>query len=471
MLLAAAEARIVFHRTVPSDLSSDAVLITYSRFRVEPVHHRQLVLCAAENLWNHYGKEPSLPPSPLARVPLASLGARPSARLQDPLILPYASASVPAAVEIRRDTAPGAAASIVSGADLVASAFFWISRYEESLIAERDEFGRVPQDRLCAVQEEITDRPLVDEYAELLLAWLEMLDVRIRSRRSPFRALLSHDVDSGIGVNGFRENAANGLRTFYREAVRGRRPWTAVVGLGHWTLRALGLRDEASVFRDIGRLDAEFGFPSFFFLMANGTHPEDAPYDILSEASLKVIEAIREGGGGIGLHVGLNAHRTFDQFRSEWERLRKAAPDALPVSRSHFLTFLTPATWRQLVELGIRIDSTLGFSHDAGFRSGTCHGFRPFDVAAREVLPIWELPMILMDVNLFYRPEAVAGIRRVRDLVGRVRAHGGCFVVNWHNVSYVGRFRSTYRSILGDLRDAQPVRLDQLPAEDGSLVW
>src|SRR4030095_12658022 len=109
-------------------------------------------------------------------------------------------------------------------------------------------------------------------------------------------------------------------------------PWTALTGLGHWMSRALGLRDEVSVFRDIVGLDAEFGFPSCFFLMANGTHPDDAPYDILGEASREMIKAIREAGGGIGFHVGLNAHRTPAEFRNEWKRLQEAAPDALPAS-------------------------------------------------------------------------------------------------------------------------------------------
>jgi len=218
------------------------------------------------------------------------------------------------------------------------------------------------------------------------------------------------------------------------------------------------------------RLDAEYGFPSFFFFMANGTHPDDAPYDILGDASRDVIEAIRDTGGSIGLHVGLDAHKAPDQFRSEWERLRKAVPDAWPASRCHFLMFFPPDTWRQLVDLGIRVDSTLGFSHAAGFRSGTSRAFRPFDVLRRETLPIWELPMIVMDVNLFHDPAAAVGIPALRELVARVRAHAGCFVVNWHNVSYIGRFRSVYRSILEDLRDAHPMRLDELPSEGDSIV-
>jgi hypothetical protein len=470
VLLATAEAPIVFHRTSPSSLTADAVLITYSYSRLEPAHRRHLVLCANRRLWDQYGQESSLPPSPLPRVPLEALGVRSSPRLRDPMVLPYASAATPEPVEIRSNR-PGD--SLVTGADVVASTFFWITRYQETLIRERDEVGRIPQSLLREVQEALTARPLVDEYSELLMAWLAKLGSTVTFRSPSFRVLLTHDVDTGIGVRRFWEHADNGLRTFYRDAVRGRRPRTGLWGLGHWMLRGLGLRSEASLFRDIVRLDAEFGFPSFFFLMANGTHPQDARYDILGDAARRVVRAIGESGSGMGLHVGLNAHETPGELFREWERLRRASPRARPVSRSHFLAFFPPATWRQLVELGIRADSSLGFSHHAGFRGGTCRAFRPFDVERREVLSLWELPMVLMDVHLF-RGTAVPDTTRiaaVRDLADRVKAHGGCLVINWHNVSYFGHYRRVYRAILGNLRGGQAVSLDDLPTGEGAVIW
>ncbi len=182
----------------------------------------------------------SLPPAPLTRVALAALQARPSDRLRDPLVLPYVSDTRPPGVAVSRDASTGAPSRIVSGADLIASAFFWISRYEETLIRERDEFGRIPQKLLRQVQEGITDRPLVDEYAELLAGWLETLGSGVRFHRQPFRALITHDVDSGIGIRGIRENLENGLRTLYREAIRGKRLGTGLIGLGDWALKGSG---------------------------------------------------------------------------------------------------------------------------------------------------------------------------------------------------------------------------------------
>ncbi len=471
VLLAGADAPVFFHRGAPSGLSRDATLISYGTDPVAFEHCRQLVIPAATRLWEHYGRESSLPRSPLGRLPLEALHARPSERLRDPLVLPYVSDARPPEAEVVRDAATGSVTRIVTGADIVASTFFWISRYEETLIRERDEFGRLPQKLFRAVAEGIADRPLVDEYAALLEGWLEALGANVRFRREPFRAFVTHDVDSGIGVRGFRENAENALRTFYREAIRGRRLGTGLIGLADGTRRAFALQSEADLFARITKLDARFGFPSFFFLMANGTHRVDASYDILGPASRDVIAAIRAAGGRIGLHVGLDAHRSAAGLRAEWNHLRQADPAAWPATRCHFLAFYAPSTWRSFCELGIRVDSTLGYSDHMGFGGGTCRPFRPFDVERRETLPIWEVPMTLMDNNFFRQParDDAERISRVRDLVSRVRAHGGCFVVNWHNVVFSGHYRRAYLEILGLLRGAEPLRLEGLP-EDGRLI-
>jgi hypothetical protein len=80
-----------------------------------------------------------------------------------------------------------------------------------------------------------------------------------------------------------------------------------LLGLGQRALRGLGLQKAAALFRYIVRPDAEFGFPSFLFLLSTGTHLKGTSYDNLSTAAHSVIKVIREAGGGIELHVGLNA--------------------------------------------------------------------------------------------------------------------------------------------------------------------
>ena len=472
VLLADLDARVVFHRSA-ADLPDGALRIRYGVGPLRPGRGPELLLHACSRFWENYGRESSLPALPLTRVPLGDLGFPPTDRVGSPMPLPYVSEQAPPSAQFLRSESGAGRASLSTGADLVASAFFWITRYQESLIRERDEEGRIPQTQLLELREDLTERALVDEYAAVLGAWIGKLDSSAVARSRDFRIFLTHDVDTGIGVRGLWKNAENAARTMYREVVRSRRPATGLHGAAEWTLRGIGVREEPAVFRDIAAVDRGLGFPSFFFLMANGSHPKDATYDILGPDARRVIGAIRECGGAIGLHIGLNAHRSLDQFRSEWDRLREAAgSDVWPACRSHFLSFFPPTTWRQLVELGFRVDSTLGYSDHVGFRGGTCRGFRPFDVERLEVLPMWELPMTVMDVNLFREIRADGErVAQIRGVARRVRAHGGCLVVNWHNVSFHGHYRRVYREALRDLSEARAVRLDDVPVGEDAVVW
>jgi hypothetical protein len=312
----------------------------------------------------------------------------------------------------------------------------------------------------------------VDEYSELLTVWLRLLSAHADAEGRPFRVVLTHDVDWGIGIKGVGAHVNHGLRALYRETVRQRRIRTGLIGLVQWGMRGLGLQEEAAHLRRIVDIDTEFGFPSFFFLMANGTHPKDATYDVTSPAVRIVMRVIHEAGAKTGLHIGLDAHGSAAQFRREWERLRCADPAALPVARSHFLAFSAPSTWRQLAELGFVADSTMGFSDHIGFRCGTSRAFRPFDVERRKVVPLWELPMTVMDVNLFrVRASDAERVEAVSDLANCVKAHGGCLVINWHNVYCFGHYEVVYKSILGALRGGQGLSPDCLPVDGGVVIW
>lgn len=61
---------------------------------------------------------------------------------------------------------------ISCGADLFASAFFLLTRWEEAVLPQRDEYGRFPASAALAWREHFLDRPLVNEYAGLLYQML-----------------------------------------------------------------------------------------------------------------------------------------------------------------------------------------------------------------------------------------------------------------------------------------------------------
>ncbi len=100
----------------------------------------------------------------------------------------------------------------------------------------------------------------------------------------------------------------------------------------------------------------------------------------------------------------------------------------------HYLRWQEPDTPRLVERLGMRIDSTLGFPDETGFRRGTTMPFRVWDHVAGRGLDLWEMPLAAMESALFVRRElgVEEAVRRTDRLAETARRHGGALVALWH---------------------------------------
>ena len=80
--------------------------------------------------------------------------------------------------------------------DVFGSTFFMLARYEEAVFgAAVDSHGRFPASESVAKKANILDRPLVNEYLEMLWNAIHRLWPSLTRKNRTYRALLSHDVD------------------------------------------------------------------------------------------------------------------------------------------------------------------------------------------------------------------------------------------------------------------------------------
>jgi hypothetical protein len=186
-------------------------------------------------------------------------------------------------------------------------------------------------------------------------------------------------------------------------------------------------------------LSKQAGLHSQFNFMASRPGPLESDYRIESPLIRRSIRSLREQGFEIGFHPGYRACEDPVRMSSEKERFDRATSLESYGARMHLLRF-SPRTWRQLDDLGIAFDSTLGFADRAGFRAGTCHPFRPFDLERDCELRLWEHPLIAMDATLrrYEKLESETAEERIRGLADRCRAVEGEFTLLWHNSSLDG---------------------------------
>lgn len=398
----------------------------------------------AESQWL---TEDALPPSPLPRWNLSADGLADAAVAAD---LPVLYGGVP--FLRTRD------GRVELGLDVLGSVFFLLTRYEEIVSRERDERDRFPASASLAVRAGFVDRPLANEYVEILWRVMSRVWPRLERGARKFAERPTHDVD-------FVSCRQSTLRATTDRAARDvlfrREPGLALARLGAYARR--GKRDPFDTFDLLMDASEQRGHRSTFYVIAGRTGGKiDGDYDLEDAFVRGLLRRIHERGHELGLHGSYDTLRDMEATRTELERLKRVAGEEGAEQdawggRQHFLRWENPTTWRNYEEAGLAHDSTLTFAERAGFRAGTCFEYPVFDLVGRRPLGLRERPLIAMDASLVRYAklddeEVLAEVDRLRD---RCRRFDGEFVLLWHNDwLYSRRAKRLYERVLGAARGA-----------------
>lgn len=327
--------------------------------------------------------------------------------------------------------------------DVLGTAFFMLSRYEEMITGPRDAHGRFTAAASLAQGEGFLDRPIVNEYVDVLWAVLARLWPRLVRRRWTYRVSLTHDVDHPYMVRG--RGLAEVGRAAAGDLVRRRSVPLAVARARAYLQARRGRfdRDPAQTFDFLLDDSERNGLQSAFYFICGRTGGEiDGDYTLEDDGIRALIRRIAGRGHEIGLHPSYGTFRAPDETRREFATLLRAA-EREGVSqerwgtRQHYLRWENPVTWQGSDDAGLDYDTTLGFADQPGFRCGVCYPFPAFNLATRRPLRLVERPLQAMDTTLllYLGLSAEESFRRVVDLAGTTRRHGGEFVLLWHNSS------------------------------------
>ncbi len=360
--------------------------------------------------------------------------------------------------------------AVVFDCDLVASTLFLLSRWEEIVTPTRDEYGRMPFNESVAYRQGFLDRPLVDEYAFVLREWLKVLLPEWTPTLNRFSVKLGHDIDA-IGPFSSLGNAA---RLLAGDLVRRRDPVLAAETARLALLQGLAPRRTAfyeGIFR-LAEISRRYAMDSAFYFMAADPGPYDSGYDPASRPVREAIRGLQNFGFEIGFHAGYETLGDPYRLAEEKSRFDAVLGRSRYGGRQHFLRFRVPDTWRQLEQLGLAYDSTMTFAGHEGFRCGTCHSYRPFDIDANRVLDIQELPLIAMDGTLrkYRRLTPAEAERCVSQLAKRCRAVEGTFTLLWHNSSLSGEWASWASSYESMVMNLSVMQAGSRPANQPPVV-
>ena len=356
------------------------------------------------------------------------------------------------------------ATGLETSVDLLGGIFFMLTRYEELVRRERDRHGRFPCAASLAFAEGFVDRPIVDEYVDLLWWGLSSLWPSLERKRSAFRLRLTHDVDYAWAAVGRPPLAV--ARSLLGDLVRRRDPGLAVSRLRAIIDAAAGRveHDPYNTFDFLMTESESRGTRSTFYFHARPSGQFGSQYRLKDPHIQRLMSTIHDRGHEIGLHPSYESHGSLPLTLQEFDDLRAACHAAGVAQeswgvRQHYLRFETPTTWRILDRAGFAHDSTVGYAERIGFRAGTCREFPVFDLQSGSSLRIRERPLLVMDGTLLaYMSLGLdEAVSRAGAIADTCRHYEGDATILYHNHTlHTRRFRDHYRTLLQRLAQAPP---------------
>ena len=350
--------------------------------------------------------------------------------------------------------------------DIIAGAFFLLTRYEEILCPDaRDSHGRFLGRHSIMGRNNVLHRAVVDEYGKLLRDLIREIGVDLPEPPAQIRRVyLTHDMDLPFAWHRLRPAVGAAIRSMRR---------IHLAGASEPLLTYLGCcrNDPNDCFDWICQVDNELAeylgserVQAIHFIMSGGASPQDGMYDVRSRFVRKLLQRLKTNGCQLGLHASYEAGENTNLVMKEKNRLCDVIDQLVESNRNHYLCSREPEDYRALIDAGIGHDFTMGFADQAGFRLGTTRSYKWFDPVELELTDLEIHPTTVMECVLD-RPECMGldfeeALAHCRRLIDETRRHNGDLTLLWHNTELTeaserrGSYqRRLYQTLLEDLRD------------------
>ena len=332
--------------------------------------------------------------------------------------------------------------------DIFAASFFLLSRYEEYWPHVSDDFGRFMASESLAYQSGFLEQPVVDIWALKLKTKLQSQFPEYKFPEKAYNVIPVIDVPiayyfkhKGL-LRSFGGYASDVLRfkffQFYQRflVMSGfrRDPYDSF----KWIVK----RQKAT--------EAKF---QFFFLIG-----DYSTYDKNISPNKKVFVSLIKSIAdycGVGLKVSYNALEDSLQLKRDKDRLERITHREVIAIRNSYSKLNLPTTYRNLNDLEIQKDFTMGYVNKVGFRAGTCTPFLFYDLDYEIQTPLQVIPYHCMDFALLKLKSQLDRKQLLERIIKVIKRVDGTFVAVFHNYSLGSEARWTgFRELFNQIIDS-----------------
>jgi hypothetical protein len=315
--------------------------------------------------------------------------------------------------------------------DILAASFYLISRYEEYLPHQPDEYGRYAHTNSLAYKEGFLRLPLVNIWLQDFKKALLYKFPSLVFKRKQFKFIPSYDIDIAYSYRqkGLWRNAGG----FARDIID--RKWPLVKE--RWKVLRGKQKDPFDSYEWLDALHLYCKVkPIYFFLVAQEQKGYDKNLPTTSKTFTELIEYYSMVYK-LGLHPSWQSSVAPDTaiLKEEKEWLEAVIDRETAYTRQHYIKFDMPATFRRLIECGLVKDYSMGYGSINGFRASVASSYKWFDLEKNESTELLLFPFCFMDANSFYEQQYTPH-QAYEEMVyyyNTIKKLNGLMVSIWHN--------------------------------------
>jgi len=325
--------------------------------------------------------------------------------------------------------------------DIFGSAFFMLSRYEELIIKNLDNHDRFPSCASVAFKANFLNRPIVDEYLEILWTCLSKLWPDLKRKHYQPKTFITCDVDQPYDCT--VETFSKLIKVCAGDLIKRRSLTEMLKRINRYVFNKLGIYkfDRNYTFDFYMDVCEQAGLKAAFYFIPSSKEPTNGCYEITDKKIINLIKKIDARGHEIGIHGSYQTYQDQEKILQQKilveETLKKVGINQkIRGNRQHYLRWDSAVTPDYLDAVGFEYDTSGSYADHPGFRYGTCKKFSMWGWQNKKKLNLKQQPLIVMEcsvtdyMGLEYTDSA---FKVMQDLKQKCQLFGGTFTLLWHN--------------------------------------
>ncbi len=341
--------------------------------------------------------------------------------------------------------------------DIFAASFYLLSRYEEYLPHVKDEFGRFTAVQSLAYKHGFLHQPVVDIWAYKFKAALQeqFPDFKFPEKTYSIKPIIDVPSAYNYRLKGIMRTLGGMVKDLFKLRFK---------GVYNRILVLLGfMHDPYDTFKYVINRQKSSRFKFLFFFLIGDYSTYDKGINPNKKKFVSLIKHIADYCE-VGLKASYFAIEDKLILKKEKSKMEDILNIALKASRHSFSRLNIPESYRNLIELEVQEDYTMGYVDHIGFRAGSCTPFFFYDLDYEVQTPLKVNAYHVLDHALLKTYSLLDKKKVLNEVIREVKQVNGEFISVFHNYTFsIQRkwqgFKELFNIILDSVNDTDITKL------------